>query len=214
MVSCATWSERGEPASASVVILAGGRGERLGRDKAGVTLGGQTLLQRALGLFAPFSDDLIVVARADQRLEAWGARVVHDEVPDGGVLAGMAAGLGAAQHAWCIVVACDMPFVNLRLFGYMLSLATGYDVVVPKLDVGLEPLHALYHMRCLPALRQALAEGRRRVVSFYESLHVRYILPSESAPFDPLGRSFYNINTPEELARAQGWLDEASRTQL
>jgi molybdopterin-guanine dinucleotide biosynthesis protein A len=152
----------------SVVILAGGRGERLGQDKATLELGGAT-----------------------------------------GVLAGIAAGLTAARHAWSFVVACDMPFVNPRLVRYMFSQRAGYDIIVPHVPAGLEPLHALYHRRCRPPLHRALLQGQRRVISFYASLRVRYIEAAESEPLDPRDLSFFNINTPEDLVRARSWLDDS-----
>ncbi len=190
----------------SAVILAGGRGERLGRDKATLELGGQTLLQRQIALLSHLSDDLIVVQRSDQNLSVERARLVTDLRPFTGVLAGFAAGLVGAMHPWAIVVACDMPFLNLNLLRYLLSLRTGYDLVVPRLDVGLEPLHALYHRRCLSSIRRALEEGQRRVVSFYDALRVRYVQSTEIAPLDPQGCSFFNINTPDDLVHAEQWL--------
>lgn len=202
----ADWKGASVPASA--VILAGGGSERLGRDKATVELAGKTLLEREVGLMRRLSDDVIVVLRPGQPPQAWGARVVTDAEPYTGVMAAIAAGLAAARYDWSLVVACDMPFVSPYLVRHMMSLRRGYDAIVPRLEVGLEPLHALYHQRCLPALLSALARGEHRVVSFYGSLKIRFIAPSEIRPYDPEERSFFNINTPQELAQAEEWLRE------
>jgi len=193
----------------SAIMLAGGRGERLGRDKATLELGGRTLFQRVSDLLSELSADIIVVVRPDKQLDVPNARIVTDLEPYTGALAGIASGLAAARQAWSIVVACDMPFISLDLLRYLISLTPDQDVVVPQLDVGLEPLHALYHKRCLPELYQVLREGRRRVVSFYGSLRVRYVGPAQMRAYDPTGRSFFNINTPEDLAQAERWLHEA-----
>jgi molybdenum cofactor guanylyltransferase len=195
----------------SAAILAGGHGERLGHDKAILELGGQTLVERMVDRLAPLCNDVMVVLRADQHLEGIIARKVTDTPPYAGVLAGIAAGLAAARHEWCIVVACDMPFVSLPLLTHMLTLTDSYDAVVPRLEVGFEPLHALYHQRCLPSLLQALAKGQQRVVSFYEPLTIRYLKLAEIIPFDPELRSFFNVNTPEDLAQAEAWLGPTSR---
>jgi len=192
----------------SSIILAGGRGERLGHDKATLELGGRTLVRRVCNLLSELSADVIVVVRPDQRLDVPNARIVTDLEPYTGALAGIASGLAAARQAWSVVVACDMPFISLNLLRYLISLTPDQDVVVPQLDVGLEPLHALYHKRCLPELYRALREGRRRVVSFYGSLRVRYVGPAEIRAYDPEGRSFFNINTLEDLAQAEQWLRE------
>ena len=145
----------------SAVVLAGGRGERLGMDKADAVLGGQSLLERSLALLAPLTDDPVVVLRRGQVLQAGppAARVVRDLAPYEGALAGLAAGLAACRHDWAIVVACDMPFLNARLLAHMASLREGFDAVVPRLSVGLEPLHALYHRRALASIERALQEA-------------------------------------------------------
>lgn len=194
-------------APASAVVLAGGRGKRLGGDKAAVELApGETLLQRALALVASLSDDVVVVQRPDQRLMAPGARVVTDQPPFEGPLAGILAGLEAARHDWSLVVACDMPFLSVSVLRYLMTLRPGHDVVVPRLEVGMEPLHALYHRRAAAAIRVALERGEHRLISFYSTLRVRAVTPDELLPLDREGRTFFNINTPEDLEQARAWL--------
>jgi len=184
----------------SAVILAGGRGERLGDDKAAVTLGGQSLLDRALSRMSRLSDDLLVVVRHGQCVSVQNARVVVDVVPEGGVLAGLAAGLRAARYPWAAVVACDMPFLCPRIFELLRERTACCDAVVPRLAVGPEPLHALYHRRCLPAVLESLASRRHRVISFYDAIRVCYVPERDLVRIDPDKRSFFNINTPEDLA--------------
>lgn len=194
-------------APVTVVVLAGGRGKRLGGDKATVEVApGLTLLQRSLALVAPLSDDVIVVRRPDQYLEVPDWHVVTDQPPFEGPLAGILAGLEAAREEWALVVACDMPFLSRAVLDHMLTLRPGYDVVVPHLEVGMEPLHALYHRRAAAAIRAALERGEHRLISFYRALRVRAVTPEELAPLDPQGRTFYNINTPEDLTQARAWL--------
>jgi len=208
-------SRQSSPISAAV--LAGGRATRLGRDKVTIELGGETLIQRAVRLVSALSDDVIVVGRTDQQSQLaqliHGARILSDAEPFVGVLAGIASGLVAARHDWCLVVACDMPFVSLDLVRYMMSLKEGYDVVVPRLEEGLEPLLSLYHKNCLPALLCALKLGARRVVSFYAPQRVRYVEAAEVHRIDPMGRSFHNINVPEDLVRAQEWLSTGDASE-
>jgi molybdenum cofactor guanylyltransferase len=199
----------------SAIILAGGRGERLaGQDKATLLLDSETLLERVHHRVAKLADEVVIVLRPDQELApplvaaTQGAIVVRDLPGHKGVLAGMAAGLEAAQHEWSLLVACDMPFIQPSLVRYMWSLREGSDVVVPRLEVGLEPLHALYHRRCLSSIHDALAQGRRRVISFYEPLQVRYVDEDEIARHDPRRLSFFNINTPEDLVRARELLSK------
>ena len=201
----------GELSDISAVVLAGGRGERLGgQDKATTTLAGVTLLERVIRRVADLAGETIVVLRPDQEITpqlagaSLGARIVRD-VPGAGVLAAMAAGLSVMTGDCALLVACDMPFLQLPLLRYLLTLRSGWDIVVPRLEVGLEPLHALYHRRCLAPLGEALAQGSRRAVSFYATLHVRYVDADEIALYDPRGISFFNVNTPDDLAQAEAW---------
>ena len=196
----------------SAVILAGGYGKRLGQDKAMLELDGHPLVLRVVEALGALTDDVIVVQRRGQQLRLEGVRLVADMESHQGVLAGIGAGLAAANHSWSLVVACDMPFLDVQLLGYMMSQASRCDAVVPRLERGPEPLHALYHRRCLPAVVEALEDGRRRVVSFYDSLRVRYLTATEVDRIDPTRRSFYNINTWQELAEAQRLLAPYSDT--
>jgi len=196
-------------ASYSVILLAGGLGARLGgQDKATLLLAGEPLLGRVHRCVAPLTDDVVIVLRPDQELgpalaaAVQGAAVVRDLPGYSGVLSGMAAGLAAARHGWSLVLACDMPFVQIPLLRYLWSLHGDWDAIVPRLAVGLEPLHAFYHKRCLSPLCAALAQGLRRVSGVYETLRVRYVDEGETAPHDPQRLGFFNVNTLQDLARA------------
>jgi molybdopterin-guanine dinucleotide biosynthesis protein A len=192
----------------SVVILAGGHSTRLGTDKSLLLLEGQPLLTRMVRDMSCLSDDLVVVTNDPVRYEplALPARLVPDERPGVGSLMGLYSGLKAGQYPYALVVACDMPFLNPILLRFMLSLADGYDVVVPRVDGFLEPLHAFYGKGCLPAMQRSLGQGRRQIVSFFAQVRVRYVEQTDVDRFDPLHLSFVNINTPEDWARVQDLL--------
>ncbi|HSR31761.1 MAG TPA: molybdenum cofactor guanylyltransferase [Anaerolineae bacterium] len=197
----------------SGVILAGGQSERLGRDKSLLEVAGEPLLARAVRLLAVLSDDLIVVTNDPTRYTRLDlvARLVSDERPGFGSLMGMYSGLKAANHQRALVVACDMPFINLPLLRYMLSLAEGHDVVVPRVDGLLEPLHAIYDKSCLPYIREVLDGGQRKIIAFFDRVCVRYVEEQEIGEFDPLRLSFLNVNTPEDWMRTQELLAQHSQ---
>jgi len=195
----------------SGVILAGGRSERFGRDKASMYLGGKSLVQRAVDTLSQLSKDIICIARPDQTLQLTGARLVCDSPDVSGVLAAIEIGLQSARCSWSLVVACDMPFISLPLVCYMLSLVEGHDVVVPCLEVGLEPLHAFYHRNTLASITRAISDHKKRVVSFYESVRVRRVNEAEIRLYDPHLRSFYNINTIADLDQIRGWNEETQK---
>ncbi len=75
----------------------------------------------------------------------------------------------------------------------------------------LEPLHALYHKNCLPAIEAAIRDGHRCAFSFYDQVRVRYVVPSEIAHLDAGLRSFRNANTPTEW---RAMLEQATTCEL
>jgi molybdopterin-guanine dinucleotide biosynthesis protein A len=128
---------------------------------------------------------------------------VTDLYPDYGPLGGLYTGLAAAQASHIIAVACDMPFLNTKLLGYMLDLSGDFDAVVPRLDEGMiEPLHAVYSQSCLEKMKERLERKQLSVGSFVKALRVRYIDQTESQQLDPKLLSFFNINYPADLERA------------
>ncbi len=193
------------------VVLAGGRSTRLGQDKALLRLtGGQTMLEATIERLRSLVDEVIVVADDARRFGALPAAVVPDAYPGAGALGGIYSGLVAAQHEHVLAVACDMPFLSLSLLGHLLAVPRDYDVLLPRLAGGLvEPLHAVYARACREPMRRQLAAGRLRVVSVFDLVRVRHVDEPELRRFDPDLRSFFNVNTPEELRRALDLLGRA-----
>jgi molybdopterin-guanine dinucleotide biosynthesis protein A len=190
-------------AGLSGVILAGGQSRRMGRDKSQLVLGGETLIARMVRTLGTLCDDLVVVTNTPETLVGLNARLTGDVIPGGGALSGIHAGLVAARHEFAVVVACDMPFLNLALLRHMASLAPGYDAVVPLWQDQSEPLHAIYSRNCTAAIELILRRGGGRIAEFYERIHIRHLESAEIARFDPDGLSFFNVNSPEDWIRAQ-----------
>lgn len=192
------------------MILAGGRSQRLGIDKALLELGGQPLLSRAVDKLASISHDLIVVTNNPGAYESLGLKVrfVPDEQPGEGALMGVYSGLKAAYHDSAIAVACDMPFMSVPMLRYMLPEVARCDVVIPRFNDLLEPLHALYSKGCLPSMAASLAQGRRQIVSFFDDVEVCYIEEPVVVRFDPLRLAFMNVNTRADWQLAQEMLEQ------
>lgn len=203
-------SENTVPASA--IVLAGGESRRLGRDKSLLLLEGRPLLVRTLDRLAAISDDLIVVTNTPQNYAHLDldARLVRDQRPGVGSLMGIYSGLKAARHGRALVVACDMPFLNLALLRYLLDCGPACDVVIPRLGEWLEPLHAIYDKACLPAMEQVLAQGRRQIIAFFDRVQVCEVTAAEIDRMDPRHLSFVNVNTPQDWERVQALAADAN----
>ena len=186
------------------VVLAGGRGSRLGGvDKARLEIGGMTTLDRVRAALAGLVDETILVVNDAGLAGTAGVRIVRDPEPHAGVLPALLAALDVAAHPLCVLVACDMPFLNTGLLRWLVEAAAGRDVVIPEVGGQLQPMHAVYRREpCREAIAAALQRGDRRMISFLEGLRVRRVEEAEARLFDPELRSFFNINTAEELAEA------------
>jgi molybdopterin-guanine dinucleotide biosynthesis protein A len=187
----------------SAAVMAGGKSRRMGRDKAWLDVGdGRPIVQRVIDVMREVADEVFIVAN-DDRYAALGLRVVPDRFPDGGVLGGIATGVGAATHDRVLVVACDMPFLRAEVFRAMIEHADGVDAVVARIGGEHQTLHALYTKACLAPIERALAAGKMRVISFFDDVRLRSLEEDDLRAVDPELRSFTNVNTPEELAAAR-----------
>lgn len=196
----------------NLIILAGGRGLRLGRNKALEKIGDKSLLERVILNLESQANRVLVVTATDLLLPEIetkiSIRLVTDVRPEKGPLVGIYSGLLASDQLYNLVVACDMPFLNGQLLDYMVKEAEDYDIVVPKLNNMVEPLHAVYSRKCLPAIEKMLNSGDFRVNDLFKRVIVRYISAEEIDRFDPDHLSFFNINTKADFERADRIAEE------
>jgi len=186
----------------SCIVLAGGQSHRLGTDKAFLQIGGQVLIEGILEKMVRVGDEVIIVTNSPQEYGYLEARLVGDVYPGKGSLGGIYSGLRAAHSDYSLVVACDMPFLNLKLLRYMILLSPGHDVVIPRVGGMTEPLHAIYSKKCLQPIERLLSAGGFKIIDFFHEVRVRYVEEQEIKLFDPQCLSFFNINTPEDLEKA------------
>ena len=200
----------------SAAILAGGRATRFdGRDKSALLIDGRTLLDRQLDVLTPLTDDVMIVgdraraggargdgARGDgaRAFQARGPRTVDDIVPGCGPLGGLHAALTAARGDALLLVACDMPYLSPAFAAYLLSLAGGADIVVPRSERGYHPLCAVYSRACLEPAAARLAERRLKMRELVDSMRTRVVPIEEIRQFGDPERLLTNVNTPADYA--------------
>lgn len=192
--------DRGELSGA---ILAGGRSTRMGTNKAFATLAGVRLIDRARHSIGQFADDVMLVASQVAPFADFPGRVVTDNVPHRGPLCGLETALSYAHHPIVLVAAVDCPFLEPSLIQYMARFAPHYDAVYCMGPVKAEPLVGFYRYTCLAAVLQMQTEGVWQLFRLPGYANVRVIPYAEALKFDPAGISFFNINTPEDLRRAE-----------
>jgi molybdopterin-guanine dinucleotide biosynthesis protein A len=181
------------------IILSGGMSQRMGENKAFIRVGGERLIDRNVRLFRSVFREVIIVTSHPLDYLDQEAAIAADIFPGKGALGGIYTGLFHASEERAFVAACDMPFLNRAFLEYMASQAAAHDIVVPAPPDGLQPLHAVYARRCLPVIRGLLARNRMKITGFYPGHRLLKIGPEILRNFDPEGRMFSNVNTPEDL---------------
>ncbi|MDQ6884569.1 MAG: molybdenum cofactor guanylyltransferase [Candidatus Dormibacteraeota bacterium] len=194
-------------AGCSLVILAGGRGRRMGRDKATLPAGDESLVQRIVRRLRPVVDQ-VIVAGGQPESAPIGSAVVADAYPEAGPLAGILAGLRAARTPYAWVVGCDLPDVEPGLGPFMVRAMAGVDAVVPRVAGEPQGVCAVYAVTLAPRIDDLLRSGKRSVGALLETCRMHEVEEAELRLIDPELRSFRNLNTPAEY---ETWLSSSRR---
>jgi molybdopterin-guanine dinucleotide biosynthesis protein A len=196
-----------EGIACSGAVLAGGESRRFGQDKAHAMLAGKPLVSHVVETLETLFEDVLIVTNEPVSFEPFDVTVVTDIVRGAGSLGGLLTALVHARAERCFVVACDMPFLNPALIRRMLGRCQGFDVVVPSVQSRMQPLHAIYSRRCIGPIQEMIAQREFRIFDFYPEVLTLRLDERVCQELDPEDRSFENINTQEELTRAQRWIE-------
>jgi molybdopterin-guanine dinucleotide biosynthesis protein A len=191
------------------VILSGGKSLRMGIDKAFLKIGGTPIIERTVRLLQGLFEETIVITNQREHYQYLGVNVFNDLIPNLGALGGLYTGISRSSFRYSFVVACDMPFVNRAVIEHLTERTGDYDVIVPKTEDGLQPLHALYSKGCLSAIVEILKEKKNRIIDFFPLVRVNVVEEKGFHSLDPERLSFINLNTHEDLLifRKKGWTD-------
>jgi molybdenum cofactor guanylyltransferase len=204
----------------SGVILAGGQSRRMGQNKAFLDFGGMPLIAHVIERLRAICTETMIIADDVDAYARFDLRVVADVFPGKGSLGGIYTGLQSAHEEHILAVACDMPFLNEALLHHLTLFASRYDVIVPRArsPLGkpshlameailwdLQPLHAVYAKSCLAAMQKHIGAGHLQIVRIFEDLRIHIVEPTEVDRFDPMHKSFLNVNTPEEWTIAKSF---------
>lgn len=211
----------------TAIILAGGDSQRMGSDKANLLLDGRSLLQSVTAIMRQVFPKVILSVR--QPRPGIGLPQVNDDPSCAGPLAGLISGLAAAETPWIFAVACDMPFVVPEVIELLGRYRTnppsvppcqggsgisspdkgrqggvGCQAVVPVVQGYPQPLAAFYARNCLEVIRAHLdSGGKNSLQAVLERLDVCYVDEAEMLAVDPGLRSFFDLDTPQDVALAK-----------
>jgi len=186
-----------------VAVLAGGAGRRMGAPKATVALAGRPLISYPLAAARGAGLEAVVVAKPDTPLPELDAAVWAEPAAPQHPLRGLVTALERADGQPVLALGCDLPFVTSELLAWLARL--GGPAAIPRVSGRLQPLLARYDPVALEHLTRALKDERPlgKVVA---ALPGRPVLEAQLRRFGSPARLTFNVNTPAELAEAEGLL--------
>jgi len=173
----------------------------MGRDKASLPFGDETLLERVVRIVAPLVDEVIVAAREDQEVPG-DFVVVRDPPGHESPMAGLVAGLRVIRADLVFVTACDAPLLTPPLVERLFELAEGFEIAVPRIDEHHMVLTAVYARAVLPRAEALLEASRLRPFYLLEQSATRIVAADELRDVDPELDGLSDCDTPEAYARA------------
>lgn len=196
------------------IILAGGDSKRLGRPKALLEFGDQTLIEMIVSQLKECFQELTLITDRPELYEGLPVNLTGDILmnQDKSPLRGIHAGLSFSDRPWQFVVACDMPFLNLDFIRHLAGYAPDYDAVVPRVGDYFQPLHAFYNRSCIGTIEKQLKDRQYKIIDFYRHLKIRYVGEEEINRFNSQQDLFLNVNTWEDYQKALNLMQDRIKT--
>lgn len=201
------------------VVLCGGKSSRMGRSKADLEFGNETMLHRVVRLLSQVVNHIVVVAAEDQDVGSLDSNklqctvsIARDQLEFAGPLAGIGVGLEAVQKlsqasaldefAAAYITSCDVPFLNPGFVETLFEQLENDDIVVPFDDKHLHPISAVYRPSVANHIRELLEKGERRPRTLFDILPTRRIPTTSLRDVDPGLLTLLNLNSPTEYKAA------------
>ena len=200
----------------SGVILSGGLANRYdGTEKALLRVGGKRILNRIYDIYRELFDEIILVTNTPEKFLAWDLLIVSDLFPIRSSLTGIHAGLFYMNNPYAFISACDTPFLKKEMIEAVIAkIDARNDIVMPETSAGFEPLCAAYAKRCLDAAQSHLKRNKLKITKTFRKNRIKTMSEKALRRIDPELQSFFNINTPEDLVRAEEMVGKASNADF
>lgn len=188
------------------IILSGGKNTRMGFNKAFVSVGGERIIDRTVNLFRELFNEIIIVTNNPADYEDLDVLTVADVVKDVGSIGGIYTGLFHASSEYSFIAACDMPFLNKELILKMIEISSssggGWTAVVPFAFDRYHPLHAIYSRKCMKPIEEMIKNSDLRIANLFQKIKIKRLEEAEWFSDERFLSSLDNINTKEDLDRA------------
>lgn len=182
----------------TAIILAGGKSSRMGFDKQFLKIDRRRLMDSIINKLKEEFDEIIIVTNKPEHYIGLGHKITMDILKNKGPLGGIHAGLTISSSQYALVMACDMPNINLDYIRYMKDNMGKYGCTT-KLGQWLEPFCSFYSKDIIPDIEDYLNTNRRSTNGFLRQLDVNYVEEEDARRFSPNWDMFLNLNTKDDL---------------
>lgn len=191
----------------SAIILAGGKGSRLGYvDKAFLKYNGRFFIDILIEKLTDFKE-VIVVTNSPEKYARYvedykysnSIKIVTDKIKDIGPIGGIYTGLLTSKSNENFIISCDTPFISEDFIRYMRELSGDYLIAVPIHETNMEPLCAIYKKDIIKNIEKSIEEKKYRVNSIFDKNLIKWIELEKFLDKEMIVKSFYNVNTDCEL---------------
>jgi molybdopterin-guanine dinucleotide biosynthesis protein A len=205
----------------AAVVLAGGFSKRLGQDKGLVKLADKPLVTHVLERASEVVDEVLVVVSSESQREAYSLivpnknKIFVDNENIRSPLIGALTGLTNTCAEYSLLLPCDTPFISGKVIELLFETCVGVDAAVPRWPNDyIEPLQAVYRTSsALDAARQALGHEEVRSLNMIRLLRrMRYLSTLVIQQLDPYLTTFFNVNTPLDLVKAEKMIKKGKVT--
>lgn len=178
----------------TALILAGGKSERMGTDKALIDFNGQSFIESSIHAVKPLCSRILILGDPTKYAHL-GYEVIPDLIENSGPLAGLYTGLSASLSELNVVLSCDIPLIQLGIIEKLLKeYDSTLDALVCESKGQLNPLVGIYHKRTAPIAKQQLEDHQRSMMKFLGRLDYKTLELQEEET-----HILKNINTSIEL---------------
>ena len=187
--------------SLTAAVLAGGQSRRMGQNKAIMSLGGYTLIERVIETVAPHVSNTMIIANKPVEFSFLNLPVLRDEIPCCGPMGGLFTALTHCYTSHCLVVACDLPLISETLIQQLLLSVSDSEITTVDVGNGPEPLCAVYSRKCLVPIKRLIKAKDLKLKNLFAHASVEVCLLEDQIQISG-NNPLLNVNTPEDLKKA------------
>ena len=182
----------------TAIILAGGKSSRMGFDKQFLTINKKRVMKNIIYKLEDEFDEIIIVTNKPLEYGGLNYKVTPDILKNMGPLGGIHAGLSIANSKYAMVIACDMPNINMEYIRYMKD-HIGKDGCTTCFGDWIEPFSSFYSKDIVGDIEEYLLTGKKSIYHLLQRLNINYIDEDEARRFSPNWDMFLNLNTKKDL---------------